>query len=233
MKVPFTQQHNVFNELDVPKFKYCQDNFNSLICFPTNLEFNRTYYIYDNGKLKAFRILAYTINDEKDNRTNLNFLVQMPNQEIQWLYNFLNQNTKVYDSVEEYVLSGGSNSINLNWKPLNEIFNMHKVGLTSSGAFHGYFFNETFYTIKDGAVCESKGHYCNGLIVTQSGCIVRISQRNLNAYKGEKGVYQYKSDAMKVLLDDMEIVDFETEPIVVNVNILPNTPKYVKLQFVE
>ena len=95
------------------------------------------------------------------------------------------------------------------------------------------FFKVKPYTIKNGAVCESKGHYCNRLLVTKNGWLVGISKRNLKNYQGEEGVYLNKADAMKVLLDDMDIIDFEEQPINIDITILPNTPKYTKIKFVE
>ena len=97
-----------------------------------------------------------------------------------------------------------------------------------------YFFNQDFYTIKNGAVCVSlKGAYCAYLLVTENGCLAYIPKDSCQNHWGEQNIYLNKSDAMKVLLNGMEIVDFAEEPISFNINILPNEPKYTKLKFVE
>ena len=228
MKVLFTQNQSIFNQLNVPTFRYCHQWFKHSYHFPFSLEFNRTYYKYIGNKLSAFRILAYTIDDENSDKGNLIFLVQLPNQKPQWINNFINRNTDVYASVDDYVLSGGTNTISLCWCPIHK--NLPMVEIFRDGRS---FFTETFYTIKNGAVCNSSGHYCNRLVVTSEGCLVGISTRNSSSHKGEEGVYMTKSDAMKVLLNGMEIVDFVDDPIKIEIDVLPSTPKYMKLMFVE
>lgn len=229
LNISFTQSQEVFNKVNTPEFSSCHSWFKLDIYFPFNLEFEKTYYKHNGNGLTAFRVLAYTIDDTDTNSYKLSFLVQLPNQSPQWISKFISRNTNVYASKEDYILSGGSQCVNLGWGNL--------LSSNNVSYWQGYedrvFFKVKPYTIKNGAVCESKGHYCNRLLVTKNGWLVGISKRNLNKYQGEEGVYLNKADAMKVLLDDMDIIDFEEQPINIDITILPNTPKYTKIKFVE
>ena len=229
VNVIFTQSTEIFNKFKVPNFKYCHQWLNHDNLFPMGLEFEKTYYKRNENGLSAFRILAYTLNDSTHPYT-LSYLVQLPNELPRWINDFINPKTNIYASVEDYITSGGMQSVNLRW------CNIMQAGIAK--VWHGYndrffFKNDTFYTIKNGAVCESDGHYCAQLLVSKNGWLVRIPKRNLNDYQGEKDVYLNKADAMKVLLKDMPISDFVEDPISIDITILPNTPKYTKVMIVE
>ena len=228
VNVTFTQSNEIFNKFDVPRFKYCHQWFGNNNRFPMGLEFEKTYYKRTENGLMAFRILAYTLCDTSNPYT-IAYLVQLPNEQPRWIVDFIAPNTKIYESAEDYILSGGTQSVDLRW------INIYQANLGCSWHNYNdrYFFKETFYTIKNGAVCESTGHYCNNLFVSKNGWLVQISKRNLENYHGEQGVYMSKADAMKVLLKDMTITDFAEDPIKIDITILPNTPKYTKVMIVE
>ena len=228
VNVTFTQSNEIFSKFDVPRFKYCHQWFNSNNRFPMGLEFEKTYYKRTENGLMAFRILAYTLCDVNTPYT-ITYLVQLPNEQPRWIIGFIAPNTKIYASAEDYILSGGTQSVNLKWQ------NIYQMGLGCGWRTYmdRFFFKGTFYTIKNGAVCECTGHYCNNLLVSKNGWLVQISKRNLENYNGEQGVYMSKADAMKALLKDMTITDFAEEPISVDITILPNTPKYTKVMIVE
>lgn len=229
INITFTQSNEIFNKFNVPYNRYCHQWFDNGLKFPFNMEFEKTYYKHNGNGLIAFRILAYTIDDSDCSNYKISYLVQLPNQAPKWESDFITMKTNVYSSVEEYVMSGGSQFVNLGWA---DITATQQVSI-----WHGYekryFFKGTFYTIKNGAVCESGGHYCNRLFVTKNGWLVGIAKRNLYDTSGENGVYLHKADAMRVLLDNMEIVDFAEQPISIDITILPNTPKTTKLKFVD
>ena len=230
VNVTFTQSREIFDKFNVPRFKYCQRYFSKHFFFPFGLEFERTYYKRSESGLVAFRVLAYTIDDSDCLSKNLSFLVQLPNEAPRWITNFITKNTYVYDSPEDYIISGGSNTINLRWENLLN----GGIGEFYQGKSDSYFFkHDTFYTIKNGAVCESDGYYCGNLFVSKHGWLVQIPNRSLEGYHGENGVYLSKADAMKILLKNMTICDFAEEPITIDITIMPNTPKYTKVMIVE
>jgi hypothetical protein len=224
--VTFTQSNEVFNKYNVPPFKYCHRWFSEYNRFPMGLEFEKTYYKRTENGLLAFRILAYTLCDISNPYT-ITYLVQLPNEQPRWINDFIAPNTKIYASTEDYILSAGTQSVDLRWINIYQA----SIGRIWCNYNDRYFFDQTFYTIKDGAVCESTGHFCNNLFVSKNGWVVQISKRNLESK--EQGVYMSKADAMKALLKDMTITDFAEEPISVDITILPNTPKYTKVMIVE
>jgi hypothetical protein len=229
--VIFTQDINYYNELNVPHFNYKHSWISKYYKFPFGLKFNKTYYKHDGKKLVAFRILAYTICDVKPSQYvyPMYYLVQLPNQPLQWIVDFITPAIKVYNSVEEYVLSSGADCVNLEWEPWATQFNVWKVHDES------FFFENDYWTIKNGAVVKSKGAYTNRFVATEDGFFVNIAKESYHNCYGEKGIYLDKMSATRELLQDMDVVDFENEPtsIKLSVKVLDNTPKYTKLKFVE
>lgn len=229
LKVTYLQDHKPFNELNVPNCHYKHNWLTKKYKFPFELEFNRTYYKYDGEKLIAFRILAYTINDNTthNDKSSLIFLVQLPNQPLQWIVDFITPYIGVYKSIDDYVLSSGANCVNLcwqNWWCRFKVRNVHD---------DTYFFDDEFWTIVNGSVRNSKGAYLNRFVATEDGFFVNIGKDSYNNHYGENGIFLDKMSATKVLLKDMNVVDFENEPITIKMNVLDNTPKLLKIQFVE
>lgn len=229
LKVTFTQNQTPYNELNVPTFNYKHSWFSKRYKFPFGLKFNQTYYKYENGGLVAFRILAYTICDERKNDFDfpLYFLVQLPNKPLQWIKDFIKENTNVYNSADDYILSGGSNNVSLNW------VNWHIKFYTENVHNDTSFFAETFWTIKEGAVVKSHGQYCNRFVATEDGFFANIANASIAIGNAEQGIYLDRMVAIKRLLQDMSITDFENEPITIKMNVLDNTHKLLKIQFVE
>lgn len=229
--VIFTQNHNHFNELNVPRFNYKHNWLSKYYKFPFGLKFNKTYYKHDGEKLIAFRILAYTICDNRNNNYGypMYYLVQLPNQPLQWSVDFITENTRVYNSVEDYVLSSGTDCVNLQWERWATQFNVWSVHDDS------YFFEFDYWTIKKGAVVKSKGAWMDNFVATEDGFFVNIAKTSYHSHYSEEGIYLDKMSATKELLQDMDVVDFENEPtnIKISINVLDNTPKYTKIKFVE
>ena len=227
LKITFTQNFTPYNELNTPKMNYKHRWFSGEYLFPYGLQFNKTYYKWENGGLIAFRILAYTFNDNQvgNLKHQLKYLVQVPNKPLEWINDYINPDIKVYNSIDDYILSGGVNSVDLDWTSWWRLFYTKR--------FHEYthFFADSFWTINNGAVVEANGHWCNAFVVTEDGAFANIST---NSFHGEEqGIYLDKMSATKTLLKDMSITDFESEPITIKMNILNNTPKYIKIKFVE
>lgn len=233
--VIFTQNNNYYKELNVPCFNYKHNWLSKFYKFPFGLKFNKTYYKHDGEKLVAFRILAYTFCDNSRYKKGeyhypMYYLVQLPNQPLQWIVDFITPIIKVYNSVEEYVISGGADCVNLQWESWVTRFNVWSVHTDST-----FFFEYDYWTIKNGAVAKSKGAWLNNFVATEDGFFADIAKTSYHSHYGEKGIYLDKMSATRELLQDMDVVDFENEPtsIKLSVKVLDNTPKYTKLKFVE
>ena len=229
LKVTYSQDHKPFDELGVPRCHYKHNWLTKNYKFPFDLEFNRTYYKHDGEKLIAFRILAYTIDDNTshNDKPSLIFLVQLPNQPLQWLVDFITPHIAIYKSVDEYVMSAGANCVNLCWQCWYCRFNVRNVHDDT------YFFNDEFWTIRQGVITKSKGAYFNRFVITEDGFFVNIGNDSYHNYYGERGIFLDKMSATKVLLNNMSVVDFENDPITIKMKVLDNTPKLLKIQFVE
>lgn len=229
LKVTYSQDHKPFDVLGVPRCHYKHNWLSKNYKFPFQLEFNRTYYKRNETNLTAFRILAYTIDDNSSNdyQKSLIYLVQLPNQQLQWIKDFITHETMVYNSIDDYVMSSGTKCADLCWENWVCRFNVRAVHDDT------YFFDDEFWTIKDGSVKKSKGAYFNRFVVTEDGFFVNIGNDSYHSHYREKGIFLDKMNATKVLLNNMSVVDFENDPITIKMKVLDNTPKLLKIQFVE
>lgn len=115
-----TMDKSVFEKLNVPSFSHVRINLNrgGFIFIPTQLELNRTYYKFENNKLKAFKVLAYAIDDRETKDIRLNYLIQTPNNDVEWKYNFIAPKMSIYESKEQFISGGGNLVANMGWKDL-------------------------------------------------------------------------------------------------------------------
>lgn len=228
-KVTYLQDHTPFDELNVPRCKYKHNWLSVKYKFPFGLKLNKTHYKYDGSNLTAFRILAYTICDETNSISEypMYYLVQLPNQPIQWIKDFITNEIRVYNSMEEYVTSGGTNAVDLRWLPWTACFRVRSVHDDT------YFFDDAFWTIKAGVVVPSKGAYFNRFVAMEDGFFANIGNDSYHNHYGEEGIFLDKMTATHSLLDNMDVIDFVNEPITIKMNVLDNTPKLLKLKFVE
>ena len=231
IKCAFTQDLTAFKKIDVPMFEYKISWFSENYKIPEHIYFNRVYYKYDNNLkgLVAFRILAYSVYEKHDkNDRSLIFLVQLPNKSPQWIRDFITPETMVYDSVESYVSSSGTNTTDLGWRDLWRCVLMKPVHRDT------FFFTEKFYSIKNGAVVESDGAYVRTMVFVEEGCLVCISKNNLNGYKGEGNIYFTQADASRDLLDGLIVTDFaDPATIDITIEVLPTAPKVMQIRIIE
>jgi hypothetical protein len=230
LPIKFTQDLTPYKELGVPCFMYKHNWLSNGYQFPFKLQFNRTYYKHDGNGLIAFRILAYSFCDERNNDYDfpMYYLVQLPNKPLQWIKNFITPQIKVYNSVDDYVLSGGGEYVNLGWHNWHYNFATYQIHNDTK------FFNRDYWTIKNGAVVRSsQGAWMNMFVATEDGFFVNIANTSYRSSQGEDGIYLDKMVATRTLLKDMQVTDFENEPITIKMNVLDNTPKYTKIMFVE
>ena len=108
MTLNVTTNFEMFTNINCPMRNYNLTWIGSKAQVPTNIEFNKTYYCYDNNNnnnnnnLIAFRILAMAIG-EVNNKCTLFYLVQTPNNEPIWIPNFLNEHSILFSSTEHYL----------------------------------------------------------------------------------------------------------------------------------
>lgn len=231
IKCAFTQDLTAFKKIDVPMFEYAVWWFSENYKIPEHIYFNTVYYKYDSNLkgLVAFRILAYSVYQKRDkNSCSLIFLVELPNQSPQWIKDFITPETMVYDSVESYVSSSGTNTTELGWRDMWRCLLMKRVHHDT------FFFNKKFYSIKNGAVIESDGAYVRTMVFVEDGCLVCISRKNLNDNKGEGNIYFTQADASRDLLDGLIVTDFaDPATIDITIEVLPTAPKVMQIKIIE
>lgn len=226
MKTIVTTTNNIFNELNVPFFS----TINDVKCcsFPSHIKLNKTYYLYKEQKLTAFRIIAFAFSLER--RLNhhsgvCHCLVQFPNEKPIWEKDFL-QSACIFENKDDLFdhISGNDKNIN------------HKYNLPNlSDVINSSYCNMELNVDKYGTLeTKWKWNESSHQPKLYRGDINHILYVNDTLHiKVEQNGFLSKEECIKHHLDGFQIEEFEEEPININVTILPNKPKIHTLKFVE
>lgn len=223
MKVTITKSLDFFQSINAPKLS-CVKYIRSEFKFPYGLQFNRTYYIHRNGQLTAFRILAYAYKDMCKNGSGfygLTYLVQFPNQAPEWINKFLEPNTQIFASIDDFIQHQGGvdRSQELHWTCARPMYVEYSyaavIGLKGKLWKWDYQYNQPN--------CNYD-FYFKYFVVCEEGTFIGIS---------DDDYYFSAEECAMSKLNGMQIVDFADEPVKITINVLPNTPKMHTLRFVE
>ena len=223
MKVTITKSLDFFQSLNAPKLS-CVTYIRNEFKFPFGLQFNRTYYIHRKGQLTAFRILAYAYKDMCPRASGvygLTYLVQLPNQAPEWIDKFLDQNTRIFASVNDYIQHQGGRDMSqeLHWTCARPMYVEYSyaavIGLKGKLWKWDYQFNQPN--------CNCS-FYFDYFVVCEEGTFIGIS---------EPDYFLSAEECAMTHLNGMQIVDFADEPVKITINVLPNAPKVHTLRFVE
>jgi hypothetical protein len=181
-----TMDKSVFEKLNVPSFSYVRIDLDtrSGISIPTKLELNRTYYKFEDNKLKAFKVLAYAIDDREMSDIRLNYLIQTPNNDVEWKYNFITPKMSIYESKEQFISGGGNVVPNMGWMGLCSCINVDfskKVfecinGVIAHPKMHDAMIEYALYSEKGWSFCI-KGRGNHKVFLSYDECLK-------NAYNG-------------------------------------------------
>lgn len=223
MNITLTINSPQFEEIGAP---ICNDLDSYIPCgtlIPTNIQINKTYYKIKDGKLTAFRILAYSLAGYRGNvsyeRTyKINALVQYPNSEPMWIKDFINLNSKFYLSKDAYIESAGNSHIRIEWKRIADLFPQYAYAAVIG-------FKNFVFTKWNGIVGTTDRFRIKNFIRTQDGFFA-----NLIAYKYER-IYLSKEECIYKELNNLQVDEFaDDEPNTFNITIRPNAPKYTTIR---
>lgn len=226
MKTIVTKSNSIFNELNVPLF----NNTNDVKCcpFPSHIKLNKTYYLYNEQKLTAFRIIAISFSVEHTLNYHFgrcNCLVQFPNEKPIWKHNFL-QSACIFENKDDLF-----DHISGNDKNINHRYNFSILSDVIMSSYRNMELNVDKYgTLETNWMWDESSHQPK-LYRTKINHILYV---NDTLYiKVEQSGFLSKEECIKHHLDGFQIEEFEEEPININVTILPNKPKIHTLKFVE
>lgn len=223
MTLNVTTNFEMFTNISCPMRNYNLTWIGSKAQIPTNIEFNKTYYRYDNNNLIAFRILAIAIG-EVNNAAASFYLVQTPNNEPIWTPNFLNENSILFSSTEHYLsyVAQQRKRLDLSFKSFYDAFKH----LSS---------NQYLFEVDKTYVWDdyhkkpiARRTYMYYLLITENGITIGTNHYN------ERGKgYANLDDCIKAHLHNMQIIDFNDE-CEITIHVQQNTtPKVHVLKFVE
>jgi hypothetical protein len=195
------------------------------IKYPINLKFNTTYYKLSGKNLIAFRLLAISIGSNGAYHHPC-FLIQEPNKKSRWVYIYLNENDKIFASIEDYFeYLQGDKEKNLNARPWDNIccfLNLNtslNVNIPMQQLECEYNYNPS----RNGIVKAPST--INYFLINQDGVYISLKKRD--------GYFLTKEECIKNQITDMVITDFKEEPTKIELTILPNKPKTYTISITE
>lgn len=226
MKIELTHSSTLFDELQTPtcELDFIRETFD----FPNKLQFNKTYYKLYENKLLAFRILAYAVYSKLTTHEHitLSFLVQFPNEQPIWKNGFLDKNSKIFDSKEDFLEHQitGDKSVHLDWSCSTYVFK--EIKRFSSISFEGMVY----------AWSNSKNCPTNCFAPTFTRFLVMnnflyVQIKDIKCGYGK--TYLTKEECVQDRLNGLEIVEFAEEPFELNIEVLPNRKVTHILRFIE
>lgn len=220
MKITITQSSEIFKSLNVPTLGTPFVSDSSALWFPTKLMFNKTYYIYLNGRITAFRILAYAVVDHN----TISYLVQLPNKTPEWIKDFITRRTPIFDSVEQFIEYQSDSRIHASiewWRAqssFRELTYASVIGLRGK-----------VWIWINGTPCLVQDPWINYFLVCENGVFIHTCTKDKNNNKW----YLSREECIKDNLNGLAIEDFSEEPVSIKINVLPNKPKIHILKFIE
>lgn len=227
-----TQSLSIFEDLNVPSCDL--QKIQSGMRFPTKLQFEHIYYTYKNNKLIAFKVLAYCVYSHLTTyeKVGLSFLIQMPNERTKWIEDFLQCDTKVFDSVEAFMSHqvNGNGAISLGWDR----------ACSALSEFTTTYVNSTLQY----KTLEHKMWKWNNTAMYPTNTFMPYFKRclfykdNIYVYLPLKclgaDMFLSKEECIKSRLNGMEIVEFDEDKPTIKINIDITTNKKIHtLRFLE
>ena len=212
-----TMDKSVFEKLNVPSFSYVRINLNKSSCIfiPTKLELNRTYYKFEDNKLKAFKVLAYAIDDREMSDIRLNYLIQTPNSNVEWKYNFITPKMSIYESKEQFISGGGNVVANMEWRELCSCINAD--------------FSEKVFECINGVIAHSGMHHAmiKYALYSENGWSFCLKEN------GNHKVFLSYDECLKNAYNGLVCEDFAEDTIKINIEVKVVKPITSVIKIVE
>ena len=170
--------------------------------------FNRVLYKLIDGKIRAFKVLAWALAHET-NSCGLEraYLVQFPNESPRWIRRFADDN-KVATSVENLV---NGRFIDLCRHGFDYEFGLRDF--QESHVYSDYVFRRSYEIIN--GVVHTRNSVISYVMCTEDGLFIGLSHPNGNCV-------QTREQAIADFYDGMEVIDF-AEPIKVEIEVQPTS----------
>lgn len=225
MEIKITQNNELFDSMNAPSCDL--ETIPCSVKFPTHLCMGKIYYgMYDN-KLTAFKILAYAVYSTYFHYQHIgvSYLVQFPGEEPRWIKDFLDVNTRIFESKEDFLAHQikGNYNVDLHW-----LSHVHLSEITHSNAIclvgKCYVWNKTRLMPYN----EFLPLMLQFMVIDDT-LYIRVSK----TYSNDK-VYLTKEECVADNLNNLDIVEFADEPIIeVKVNFATERKVVHTLRFIE
>lgn len=246
MKVHFTTDPTIFLDLDVlPLQKWTLSDKK----IPTNIEFGKVYYRMRDNKLVAFKILAMsivkgdmvkTMSDQQKSESNTPFvayLVQYADSALcEWVKHILS--APIFTSKEHYIAyaNGCADEFGLEYVYLSEYLkNTPNTKVSWDRLGFGADSIELYQTYRwsNGDRALLYQTYVEKILIVNEGIFIQLNHNKDWEGSYTRNGYPTKDACVKSRLDGLEIVDFESESISLNIQIEITKPSITKLKVVE
>ena len=223
-EIKLTKSNKFFEKLGAPSCRDAQ-YFRDNLLFPSNLEFNRTYYKYKDDKLTAFRILAYAVHlkypkNGGDPYPILVYLVQTPSNKPEWISRYLDKDGPIFHSKEDFLRHQVSRcDVKLGWVCGRVAFPTLAYAAVISAKGRVWTWDSTEHRPSNDF--HPRMDY---FMVCPDGVYIGVPY---------EGYYLSAQDCVKSRLDGMEINEFVDEPFSIQIDVLPSESVSHTLRFVE
>jgi hypothetical protein len=216
-----TKSLESFEKLGTPSIRLESSISDRSYKFPKNLDFNTTYYKLLDGKLTAFRILAYAACYNPYSRQVLSYLVQLPSKDAEWIYEFIEEGTPIFRSKEDFIQHQiSSRNVNLGWTIGRVVFPELAYAAVITARGRVWKWSETI-----GKPTNEFHANMKYFVVNEGGVYIGL-QKNDDYYLSVQ-------DCISAKLNNMEVEDFADEPFSLTIDVLPSDKVVHTLRFVE
>lgn len=223
--VNLTYSFTEFEKINAPIYN---SRHIGLMEYPSFLQFNKTYYLFENDKLTAFRVLAIAFK-----RSGYNdyccYLVQLPNQKPTWIESFITKSSRVFaNQTDMFDYIGGNHQLDLNvklWFNAKNFFEQFKKFDNNSNFLLDNNLHAEWVWDKTKKLPIKQISRVKHVVITEDSVNISIDLPN--------GAFATREECVKNQLNGFIIEDFAEDPIEIEITILPNKPKIHILRFIE
>lgn len=225
MEIKITQNTEFFDNLNAPSCEL--RTISCSVTFPTRLCMGKVYYrMYDN-RFTAFRILAYAVYSTFvfHERKGISYLVQFPGEEPRWIEDFLKENTRIFESKDDFFAHqiNGKGDVDLHW-----LRNIHLREISHGNVISLEGKCYTWNKISNKPISDFQPKMTRFMVVDNTLYICV----DTDCHYGK--VYLTKEECVADTLNNLEIVEFDNEPTIeIKINISMERKVVHTLRFME
>ncbi len=208
--VNVTFKQDSFDKLGVPELEICSIPNVKL----PNLKLGKTYYKLTRKNIEAFRLIAMAIKSNYAHK-ELTYLVQTPNNELNWVNkDYINENSVIFEDYKHY-LNYLQGDVEYNVNKSDEWYDPKTLLLNAKGYNDKTeYFELSWYINKFSQAPQKCATIIKYFLILENSVEICLRQKD--------GCFNTKEECICHQLNGFVVNDFEQEVQNITINILPN-----------